>query len=128
MKIEEKTLWKPWPIILYLIFGKYGGLSLYDIYIENIYTIDYDDINFVKKYGHAWIGNRENPDRNSTDHEYFLGHDDLFDRILKLTRNKILNQSSSPKMCHFHKSMKLVHIQGPSWGRVWNVSTVSSTP
>ena len=62
--------------------GEYDGLYLYDIDIERIYIIDYEKIHFVNKYGYALIGNPENPCGTSTDHEYFLIHDDLFDRIL----------------------------------------------
>ena len=47
---------------------KYCGLSLYDIDIERIYTIDDEDIHFVKKYGYALIGNPDNSDGTSTDH------------------------------------------------------------
>ena len=61
----------------------YCGLSLYDIYIEKRYTIDNEDLHFVKKDGYYLIGNPDNPDGGSTDHAYFLIHDDLFDRILE---------------------------------------------
>ena len=59
--------------------AKYGGLSLYDIYTENIYSIDDKDIHFVKGDGYALIGNPDFPDGSSTDHEYFCIHEDLFD-------------------------------------------------
>ena len=62
--------------------AKYGGLSLYDIYMEKRYSIDDNEINFVKGDGYALIGNPYHPDGSSTDHEYFCIHDDLFDRIL----------------------------------------------
>ena len=39
------------------LLEKYGGLSLYNIYIERRYTIYYEDIKFLKKYGYALIGN-----------------------------------------------------------------------
>ena len=62
--------------------AKYGGLSLYDIYMEKRYSIDDNEIHFVKGDGYALIGNPYHPDGSSTDHEYFCIHDDLFDRIL----------------------------------------------
>ena len=65
----------------------YCGISLYDIYIEKRYTIDDEDLPFVKKYGYDLIGNPDNPDGASTDHAYFLIHDDLFDRILEIGQN-----------------------------------------
>ena len=66
---------------------KYCGLSLYDIYIENRCTIDDEDLHFVKKYGYDLIGNPDNPDGASTDHAYFILHDDLFDIILETDQN-----------------------------------------
>ena len=66
---------------------RYGGLSLYAIDLEKIYSIDDEDIQFVKGDGNALIGNPDNPDGNSTDHEYFFIHDDLFDRILETDQN-----------------------------------------
>ena len=62
--------------------AKYGGLSLYDIYFGKIYSIDDEDIHFLKVDVYALIGNTDHPDGTSTDHEYFSLHDDLFDRIL----------------------------------------------
>ena len=50
---------------------KYGGLYIYDIGFGKIYSIDDEDIYFVKGYGYVSIGNTDNPDGNSTDHEYF---------------------------------------------------------
>ena len=35
-------------------------------------------------------GNPDNPDGTSIDHEYFLIHDDLFDRILATDRNSYI--------------------------------------
>ena len=66
---------------------KYGGTPLYDIDIENRYTIDDEEIHFVKKYVYVLIGNPENTYVTSTDHEYFLIHDDLFDRVLETDHN-----------------------------------------
>ena len=63
--------------------AKYWGLSLHDIYFGKIYSIDDEDTKFVKRDGHALIGNPYHPDGTSTDHEYFFIHDHLFDRILE---------------------------------------------
>ena len=67
--------------------GKYGRLSLFDTYIEKIYTIDYEEIRFVKKYGYALIGNTYHSYGTSTYHEYFLINNELFDRILETDQN-----------------------------------------
>ena len=64
-------------------FAKYGGLSLYDIGFGKIYSIDDEDIHFVKEYRCDLIGNQDHPDGTSTDHEYLCIHDDLFGRILE---------------------------------------------
>ena len=66
---------------------KYGRLSLYDIVFEKIYFIDDEDINFVKGYVYALIGNPDHPDGTSNDHEYFTIHDDLLARILETDQN-----------------------------------------
>ena len=66
---------------------KYGGLSLYDIDIEKWYKIDDEDIHFGNKHGYNLIGNPDHPDGTSTDHEYFIIHDDLFERILETNKN-----------------------------------------
>ena len=63
--------------------AKYGGLSIYDIDFGKRYSIDDEDIHFVKGYGYALIGNPNHTDGNSTDREYFCIHDDLFNRILE---------------------------------------------
>ena len=49
--------------------AKYGGLSIYDIYMEKRYSIDDKEIHFVKGYGYALIGNPDHPDGTSTNHE-----------------------------------------------------------
>ena len=79
---------------------KYDGLSIYDIDIKIRYTIDDEDIHFVNKYGYAIIDHPDNPDVTSTDHEYFLIHDDLFDRFLETDHNsdiilKVINKELS---------------------------------
>ena len=47
---------------------KYGGLSIYDIDMENRYYIDDKGIHFVQRDGYALIGNLYQPDGTSTDH------------------------------------------------------------
>ena len=42
--------------------AKYGVLSLYDIDMEKIYSIDDKEINFRKVDGYALIGNPDHPD------------------------------------------------------------------
>ena len=63
--------------------AKYGGLSIYDIDTEKRYSIDDEEMHFVKGEGYALIGNPDFPDGSSTDHEYFCIHEDLFDIILE---------------------------------------------
>ena len=63
--------------------AKYGGLYLYDIDFEKIYSTDDEEIQCLKGDGYALIGNPDHLDGTSTDHEYFFIYDDLFDRILE---------------------------------------------
>ena len=42
--------------------AKYGGLSLYDIDFGKRYSIDDENIHFVKGYGNVLIGNPNHPD------------------------------------------------------------------
>ena len=63
--------------------AKYVGLYLYDIDMEKIYSVDDRESHFVKGDGYALIGNPDYPDGNSTDHEYFCIHYNVFDRILE---------------------------------------------
>ena len=51
--------------------AKYGGLSIYDIDMENRYSIGDKEIHFVKGDGYALIGNPDHPYGTSTDHEHF---------------------------------------------------------
>ena len=46
------------------------------------YSIDDEDIHFVKGDGYDWIGNPYNTYGTSTDNEYFFIHYDLLDRVL----------------------------------------------
>ena len=68
-------------------WAKYGGMSLYYIGFGERYSIDDDDIQFLKGDWYALIGNPDHPDETSTYHEYFCIHDDLFDRILETDQN-----------------------------------------
>ena len=61
--------------------AKFGGISICGIYLNEIYTIDHEDIHVVNKYGYALIGNPDFPDGTSTYQEYFIIHDDLLDSI-----------------------------------------------
>ena len=67
--------------------SKYRGLSIYDIDMENIYSINDKGIQFVKGDRYALIGNPDHPYGTSTDHEHSFIHDDLFDRILETDQN-----------------------------------------
>ena len=67
--------------------AKYGELYLYDIYMEERYSIDDKGIHFVKEDGYALIVSPYHPDGTSTDHEYFCIYDDSFNRILEIDQN-----------------------------------------
>ena len=62
--------------------AKYVELSLYYIYFEKRYSIDDEDIHFVKGYGSALIDNPDHPYETSTDDEYSCINYDFFYRIL----------------------------------------------
>ena len=66
---------------------KYDGLSLYEIDLNKRYTITNEYISFVKKYVYALIGNPDHPNVTSNNHEYFIIHDDLFDKCLATDHN-----------------------------------------
>ena len=68
---------------MYSLLGKYGGLSIFSIGFEKIYSIDDEDIQFLKVDIYTLIGNPDHLDGTSTDNEYFCIYDDLFDRILE---------------------------------------------
>ena len=79
------------------LLAKYGGTSLYNIFFEKIYSIDDEDIHFVKVDRYVLIGTPDNLDGTSTDRECFCIHDDLFDRILETDHNsdivlKVINK------------------------------------
>ena len=68
------------------VLANYGGLSLYYIDFGKRYSIDDEDIKFVKGDGYALIGNPDQPDGASIYLEYFCIYDDLFDRISETDR------------------------------------------
>ena len=49
----------------------YDGLSLYDIYMNNIYTFYHEEIRFVKKGGYAIVNNTDQSVKISMYHGYF---------------------------------------------------------
>ena len=51
--------------------AKYGGLDIYYEHLKKRYTIDHEDIQFVKNKGCALIGLTDEPDGSSTDYENF---------------------------------------------------------
>ena len=77
--------------------AKYGGMSIYDIYMEKRYSNDDKGIHFVKGDIYSLIDNPYHPDGTSTDHEYFFIHDYLFERILET------DQSSDITLKVIHK-------------------------
>ena len=70
-----------------MLLGKYGGLSLYDIGFKKVYSIDVEQVHFVKKGGYYCTSNPNNPDGTSADHDFFSILDDLLDRILETVQN-----------------------------------------
>ena len=87
LKIGEIYYEKNHQITFTRFLEKYGGLFIYDIGFEKIYSIDDEDIQFVKGYGYDLIGNPKNPDGTSNDHEYIFICDDLFDITLENDQN-----------------------------------------
>ena len=71
--------------------AKYGGLYIYDIYFQKIYSIDDEDIHFVKLYGYALIVNPYHPHVTSPDNEYYSFTMDFSTEYYKLTRIQILH-------------------------------------
>ena len=67
--------------------AKYGGLDIYYEHLKKRYTIDHEDIQFVKNKGCALIGLTDEPDGSSTDYENFSIYDDFFDRIMAMHQN-----------------------------------------
>ena len=90
MKIGEKPNEKHEQRPCTRLLEKYGGIYLYDIDIEKRYEIDDEEIHFVNKYGYDLIGNPDNPNGTSTDNEYFIIHNELFDRAVMNQINIVL--------------------------------------
>ena len=82
---------------------KYGGLYVYDIDLNNKYTIDHGDILFLKKYGYDLVVNPDHPNRNSTDHEYFSFMMTCLTKFYQPKRIIILHWRSSPKIYYYHQ-------------------------
>ena len=77
--------------------SKYGVISLYDVGLKKRYNIDHEGILFVKRQGYDLIVNPDHTYGTSTDHEYFLIHDDLFGIILATDRNIDIALKITPK-------------------------------
>ena len=77
--------------------GKYGGLSLYYIGLNNRYKINHEYIQILNKYGYNLIGNPDHPDGPSMDQKYFFIHDDLFGQILATNHNINISLKIIPK-------------------------------
>ena len=71
-----------------MFIEKYVSLALYDEYLEKIFIINHEQLQFGKKSGWNLIGINEKPDEYSLDHEYFCIHDDLFDIIQSIHQDK----------------------------------------
>ena len=71
-----------------MFFEKYGSLALYDEDLNNICTINSEDINFIKEYCLRLIENTNESDGTSTDYEYFSICNDLFE-IVYSTNNDV---------------------------------------
>ena len=78
---------------------KYGGLSLNDIDLKSIYTLDHEDILFVNKHGYDLTGNTDETYGTSTYYKYFFIHDNLFDQVLATNQNDNISLNIIPKMC-----------------------------
>ena len=55
-----------------MLLAKYGSLALYDEYLEEIFTIDHEQLKSDKNTGWTLIGIPEKPDGTLYDHDYFL--------------------------------------------------------
>ena len=86
-RLGKSSMKKNYQITRTCFLAKYGWLSIYGIYFGKRYSIDYEEINFLKGDGYALNGNPDHPDGTSTDHEYFWIHEKLFDRILETDQN-----------------------------------------
>ena len=101
-------------MIKYLVLASWpsiGGLSICDIDMDKIYSIDDKETNFVKGDKYALIGNPYHSDGTSTDHEYYCIHDDLFEKILETDQNSDIILKVIHKSHNFHQSMSKYIIQ-----------------
>ena len=80
-----------------LFLEKYGGLSLYDEYLNKISTIYYKDIKYVNNYGIVMIENAYKHDGTSTDHEYYPICDDFFTKVYKRSEYQNFTSDHSQK-------------------------------
>ena len=80
-----------------LFLEKYGGLYIYDVDMKKSCTIEHKDICLLNKYTHSLNGNIYHTYVTSTDQEYFLIHDDLFDQILATDQNNNISLKIIPK-------------------------------
>ena len=64
-----------------IFLAKYGSLALYDEYLEKIFIMNHEQLQFDKTDGWALIRIPKKEDGTLYDHEYFCIHGDLFDRI-----------------------------------------------
>ena len=69
-----------------MFLGKYGNLSLYDEYLKEIVIVDHEEIQFDTNYGWNLIRIPEEPFGYLSGNEFFLIHDDLFNRIKSTNR------------------------------------------
>ena len=97
-EIHMKTFYQ---IFCTRFLGKYVGIYIYNNDMKKIYIIDYEYTHFVKKYGYALIGNPEHPDGNSSNHECFIIHDDLFAGILATDHYTDISLNFVPKYVLF---------------------------
>ena len=67
--------------------AKYGGIDIQGENMKTIFTIDHEDIHFIKNQGWTLIVIPYEPDGSSTDYEYLSIHNDLFGRVLATHNN-----------------------------------------
>ena len=72
-----------------MFIEKYGSLDLYDKFLEKIFIINQEQLQFDKNAGWTLIGIPEKHDGTLSDHECFCIHNDIFGRIQSTDRNII---------------------------------------
>ena len=72
-----------------MLIEKYGSLDLYDKFLEKIFIIDQEQLQFDKNSGWTLIIIPEKPDGTLSDNECFCIHNDIFGRIQSTDRNII---------------------------------------